>query len=225
MVTRQNSDILFEDCTFRERQYFNLSEFKAASQTTMSLRFRDCRLVDHDETQNFYDRITLSNADSSRCTVSVDARKMKTGRPFLGTKRRAAHDFTIRNSNVEGVVVDKYQSNIKDKDVDWPDSLTSENRLYLPPGSMVTTVTVKKDSVPDVGGVSNYRLRIYDNTASVVVWQTADFKEEDALYKTYELADPYIVPASPDNHIRLAGLNGTVDKGDGGAVIVGYYTP
>lgn len=229
VIKKQQTNIYFKRNFFRKRQYFKAFDLTPSAQSTSSLIFEMPTLTDYEETDLFYDRFEGVNADSSLCLWSVDVRNPQLRRPFFSasTKRRVAQEFSIRNSMVSTPSVETLRAHLKEKDVEWPNGLSSENRLYLPPGAMLTSVLVKKDAVADQGGVTNYRLRIYQDDAATVIWQTADFKEEDALYATYELTNPYIVPEPPNNHIRLAGLNGSagVDKGNGGAVIISYVTP
>jgi len=225
LIDKQETFVKIINCPISKNHDFRVKDVGGpwATRGTATVLLEDCRLAwDTTVDGPLKDRFIAEVDTSDRSNAVFKAVGCTSNVARAGTK--SCEDVSISAASNSLNTDSLTYAQIKDKNDDWPNNATSSNRLYLPPGAVVTTVFIDKKEVTGAAGNSNYFFRLADSSNSVR-HSFPEHQEDGAQLLKVDITTPFRIPASPDNWIQLWGNNGSgVDKGNSECFLVGYFT-
>jgi hypothetical protein len=73
-----------------------------------------------------------------------------------------------------------------------------------------------------LGGSASYYVKLMDAPGNTLHLQ-GPYDEAGTVVGRFALTIPYVVPAWPNNYVRMSGPNGEIEKGKDGYCLVGYF--
>lgn len=231
-VKRMSCDIAFNRCQFSSHQNFYFEDVGDASNITGSANVRLTNPILSWETTSssagkgpLSDKVTKVISASDRCNINFEVQGSTTPLIALSNEPMACNDFSYTSSQ-NGPGLDNLKwANAKPSSIPWPSVPDSTGILYLPPGSIVTSVFVNKPAGVGTGSAT-YFLSLLDNAGNTI-YTTGAFTEEDSFTSKAELTTPHVVPANPNNWVRIRAFNGSavnVTQSNQGQFLVGYFS-
>lgn len=236
LIDKQNSDLEFNRCYFTQYQNFKVRDVGSSAAVSPAsiantggyaqIVLNACGgLWVHANFGPWKDRfIKEKTIAESLCQASFVLDKCFTLPDTTSGGHLSAEDFSSTDERGGVSLNNMTWVNIKISPRPWPEGSTSGNRIYLPAGSVVTSIFIdKKAGSVNPAGSASYRLALYRQGNSLV-YQTPLFQESSAYILKADLPTPFIVPDYPNNYLMLWGANGTsgVDRG-AGKCLVGYF--
>lgn len=162
---------------------------------------------------------TTNGSYTARGTMSI-------GNIGAGDERtRVVLDFQKGIESASGgLAFHTVTAQVKSLAVKWPIPSDTKPRVYLPPGAIVTEVTINKPAfTPSGTPATNYGLVLQD-AAAATIHATSTGSEERAIVTHTALATPKVIGAAPNNFVQLTavGTGLTQTQSFAGTITVQY---
>lgn len=167
----------------------------------------------------------------TKCTASTNGAFAATGTTSIGNqgagdeRTRVVLDFQKGiESAPGGFAFHSVVAQVKSLAVKWPVPTDTKPRVYLPPGAIVTDVTINKPAfTPSGTPATNYGLVLQDSAAATI-YATSTGSEEREIVVNSSLATPKVIGAAPNNFIQLTAVGSglTQTQSFAGTITVRY---
>ncbi len=240
-INKMSCDVHFDRCALASHQLFTAIDVGSSGGAggLARITFNGC-ILGWDVTSSAVGLGPLSSklnryiTSSDRCNVEFSAKDSVLYSIAKTANELICDDFSYASCMAGTKLDDLKWANAYPQHLPWPSAPDSNGKLFLPPGSVVTSVFMNKLAgnilVSATGG---YYVQLLDNTNSMI-WQTAvapfsagGLTEASPYTEKSDLTTPHIIPAVPNNWVRVRAFNGNAsntEQSTGGQFLVGYFS-